>query len=367
VCPPCVEVVPCPGKGNGLFAKEAFSEGDVLFEENPVCGTAILMFSEKERAAAHCAHCTVHLGTGAEAESCPRHCGLRYCSKECLGEAWWAHHAILCSAVNPAYVAYEEHARECSNEYYILAARALAGLRHKGDDSSALHSAPWSGYASPLWWETMRRPVYGGSSSSSSSQSDCEAQTTWGSCPASAKGSSDDGGGSSMDRFFQSTVQAQTAETASLLLAALEADIDGNSTDPKCRGHQLLQGVEGLGRLVGLLRVNALGVMASPSPGEEGQSEPEEAPKEGAGSSDGLVRGMAMYAVASAMNHDATPNCYVASDPYAPVRCIVKAMRPIALGEEISIDYLQSAPFSAKERQAILENQYGIPSELSCT
>ncbi|CAK0884008.1 unnamed protein product [Prorocentrum cordatum] len=65
----------------------------------------------------------------------------------------------------------------------------------------------------------------------------------------------------SLDRFFAASVRAQTAETAELLRRALEA------AGPAAAGASAAladHGVEGFGRLLGLLRVNALSLQATP-------------------------------------------------------------------------------------------------------
>ena len=99
---------------------------------------------------------------------------------------------VLCVEAAPAWQEFLEHAQSCGNEYYVLAARMFASLRHsdltntpQGTDSADI-LAPWADYASPPWWETMRRPIYSDSdsdsaaddqSSGSESQSDGFART----------------------------------------------------------------------------------------------------------------------------------------------------------------------------------------------
>mmetsp|Transcript_79115 Transcript_79115/g.256155 ORF Transcript_79115/g.256155 Transcript_79115/m.256155 type:complete len:195 (+) Transcript_79115:115-699(+) len=179
-----VEVAACAEttRGNGLFARVAAQPGDLIVAEDPVCGTAMLLFGES-RPGEHCAHCTVRLPRGGTAAlPCPTGCDAVYCSEACREDAMWSHHALLCPAVNQAWADFETHARECSNEYYVLAARAFASLRHVDladgsvpeAEAQPWESMPWAGYAARPWWETMRRPAYtdsGGSSSGSSRRS----------------------------------------------------------------------------------------------------------------------------------------------------------------------------------------------------
>lgn len=464
-CPRSVEVRPCldPGRGNGLFAHRSFTPGDVLFEEDPVSGLALLMFDEAQ-CSKHCSNCTQRLPprglpTSASLPSCTSGCGAVYCSEGCRQDAWQVHHEVLCPAVNEAWAAFEQHAKDCANEYYVLAARALASLRHDPplgpsagscgggldappaasssspctkppvSNSRAWLAAPWAGYASKPWWETMRRPRYESSSSSCSSRSSGgdsrrrgraekkeEGQRERGDAKSLKRGeesrrhgSSDSGsnssskGGSgeeegsqassspSLDRFFQAKVREQTAETAAMLLAALGGALTkggvaerlllsssagggaGGCIAAAARaaegggGHEAAAAVgtvaegEEFGHLVGLLRVNALSVQAAALSLRAAQQEV--APLMGAVADNHVatsVRGMAIYAVTSAMNHAADANCFVASDPHFPRRCSVQASRHIDAGEELCIDYLEGAAYDAGERLAILRVQYSI-------
>lgn len=370
-CPSSVTVRPCTGddkiKGNGLFSCVAAAPGELLIEEEPVCGTAILMFDE-DNAADHCMHCTVHLPSCNEAVACPNRCGSLYCSTACLEDALWAHHAALCPAKNKSWAAFEKHARECSNEYYILAARSLALVRHQdqntnhttNDNSDTWSAMPWSCYASRPWWETMRRPAYASSSDSEgevSPATNIEAEVE---SPGSAKNASSaneiesDGdndndsdsqsNSSSLDRFFVSQVRQQTIETAKLLQCALS---EGSALSSL--SGEFLADDEALGRLVGLLRVNALAVRSASAEDLDDS-----------GSDSREVRGMAIYAIACAMNHSSVPNCYVASDPDVPHRCCVRAYCQVSVGDELCINYLEGAAYAVEEKRNILQVQYSI-------
>eukprot|EP00927_Polykrikos_kofoidii_P011100 TRINITY_DN14677_c0_g1_i1.p1 TRINITY_DN14677_c0_g1~~TRINITY_DN14677_c0_g1_i1.p1 ORF type:complete len:605 (-),score=112.61 TRINITY_DN14677_c0_g1_i1:69-1832(-) len=536
---------PCLGvdeiKGNGLFANKAMEPGDLLFEEDPVLGTAILMFGETH-SAQHCFHCMLKLSSPTEDASetaeaaavaktgdvthCPRGCGAVFCSETCRDDAWWAHHEVLCAASNPAWAAFEVHARECANEYYVLAARALAMLRHvdidasspaarpvaaaaalviaatsvldadpldvaasnmqglpalgaRGDDdvedgrgrnlgdNAAVSSEPvrqdswsklpWASYAGRPWWETMRRPKYGGSSSGSSSSrssssgsrssksdgsrcrsrnsrsssrrqreskcktarlcgsrsvggpSDCDTDSAAGNVSASSRSADEDSTETSssigstdmaelnvsLDEFFVEKVRQQTEETSHLMLQALFNLPASSPTEPSTlvnvmkdiatdesavgreglalaletppqpvsirvgmeEVQQFLQDPDNLGRLVGLLRTNVLSVQALPSM----LSQRTRSKK--VGKREQFARGMAMYALTSAMNHHDQPNCIAISDPSSPQRCGVLACRPVALGDELCINYLEGAPYDVEERLNILEVQYGIPAK----
>eukprot|EP00928_Gymnodinium_smaydae_P046758 TRINITY_DN31177_c0_g1_i1.p1 TRINITY_DN31177_c0_g1~~TRINITY_DN31177_c0_g1_i1.p1 ORF type:complete len:484 (-),score=113.97 TRINITY_DN31177_c0_g1_i1:116-1489(-) len=429
-CPEAVQVRRCCGTraslGNGLFARRSFEEGETLFEEEPICGSAVLLFDEQARSKArHCAHCTISLRRpDAAAEevnvSCDRGCGAEYCSEACRTDAYWAHHELLCAARQPLWSEYEQHARECGNEYYVLAARMFALLRHEdalgssaagggsGSGDSAddgWSSLPWADYAARPWWETMRRPRYdsdsdassnaaeggragsrsralsaadaadvggvaavgAGTSSSGAAGSRCAAAGSSGAArapdcgaPAAAAArspspapseatasSSGESGSASLDAFFQERVRDQTKETTELLRRVLRSDESSACCDASLPPQvDLALTVENFARVVGLIRMNSLAVESS----------------DRSGTSDEVVRGMAVYAVTSAMNHSTVPNCYVAGDPSKPHHCAVVAKRAIAPDEELCIDYLEGSSFSVAQQCLILLQQYGISS-----
>ena len=225
----------------------------------------------------------------------------------------------------------------------------------------------------------MRRPVYTDSSASSAAGSDASERPEGGEGAAGDASSSSSGyiAASSLDRMFVSKVKEQTLETVSLLLRALQPDAVASGPDDELPVPEppeallaLLESpaaLEVLGRLIGLIRINSLSVQAASPPGEEAPTEPRGAGASAEGSSprgEGpapVVKGMATYAVASIMNYHPEPNCFVASDPQAPRRALVQVCRPVAVGDELCINYLAGAPFDAEERENILRFQYGIP------
>ena len=146
-----------------------------------------------------------------------------------------------------------------------------------------------------------------------------------------------------MDRFFQSTVRSQTSEMGEVLLSVLEGKVCALAES------LLRSGPEALGRLMGLLRVNAMALHAS----SEDAADADDVPQD-------LARGMAIYSVTSAMNHNPAANCFVSSDPAHPQRCLVRTLRPIAPEEELCIDYLQGSPYTEEQRKQVLSQQYGI-------
>jgi hypothetical protein len=245
----------------------------------------------------------------------------------------------------------------------------VASLRHssstqKGsglNDSAFVQTlAPWAEYAAPPWWDTMRPPEYSDSESGEEDgdvidsesanikdvmpeQAIAQDKSTSQSCHKNnseelCQESSSDGS-SSLNTFFIAKVQEQTLETVNLLLRVLrEAGVNTATIE------ELLV-CENFGRLVGLLRVNALSVLAG-------------------GKEDGgkLRPGMAMYPVSSSMNHSYKPNCYVASDPETPHRIMVQTSVAVGPGDELCIDYLFGAPYDEEEKEGILRAQYSIPS-----
>ncbi|CAK9043019.1 unnamed protein product [Durusdinium trenchii] len=323
-CPEGLEIRPSVGKGLGLFTTKALEEGEELFEEDPVCGMALLMF-DQPNGRRHCQHCMRFLPEtleGGTSVCCAAGCGAFYCTKACREEAW-AHHSVLCGA-NECWANFEQEARECCNEYYILAARALASLRADTLEEDLWEQSPWSGYASPAWWETMKRPKY--------EDSDSESSASHGESSSADLDSEDE---ASLDRFFQSTVRDQTCDMGQKLLSVLEGQVSSLAEA------LLRAGPEPLGRLMGLLRVNAMALHAFRQVGEDEDQD--------------LARGMAIYSLTSAMNHDGEANCFVSSDPDMPQRCLVRTLRRVEPEEEqfgsgLCIDYLQGSPYTTEQR-----------------
>lgn len=366
-CPTSVEVRRCTGddarKGQGLFACREFKAGEALFEENPISGTAILLFGEKE-ASDHCDHCTCRLPLTRVV--CPRGCAAKYCSEQCREEAWWVHHEILCTAVSPAWGEFLEHSKACSNEYYVLAARMVTYLRHLGEcpvTGTGAPTVPWSAYASPPWWETMQRPVYSSSSSSGDSGScsgSCSGEhpdvgsgldrvhtgsgqiNLFDDCSSAESAASGEHGdtSTSLTTFFRSKIQDQTHETVELLRRVLS---ESQSLTPWLNETLVC---ESFGRLVGLLRVNVISVRT----GTAGTGD----------STETCLRGMALYPVASSMNHSNDANCYAGSNPSWPSRASIHTLVPISCGQELCINYLAGAPYGEHERAQILRVQYCI-------
>ena len=340
MCPDALEVRACTGsasgKGNGLFAKRPLLEDELLFEEDPVSGMAMLMFDEAAKES-YCQHCLVVL-CEEQVSFCSHGCWASYCSGECRDAANVAYHNVLCPASNPRWGEYVQRAQDCGNEYYVLAARALASLRNcvpasmAGDDMWKW--MPWAGYAAPPWWQTMKRPVY-------DTDEESEDESDAGSIGSTARTDFDSEDKASLDRFFQSAVLTQTSEMAEELASILSGSPYVSS--------MLLEGPEALGRLMGLVRVNSMAIQAQSLGGESQEIQ------------EGLAKGMAIYAVTSAMNHDPEANCYVASNPENPQRCYVRTSRPVEAGEELCIDYLSGAPYSEDQRREILLHQYAIP------
>eukprot|EP00913_Durusdinium_trenchii_P004823 g4480.t1 len=327
--------------GLGLFTTKALEEGEELFEEDPVCGMALLMF-DQPNGRRHCQHCMRFLPEtleGGTSVCCAAGCGAFYCTKACREEAW-AHHSVLCGA-NECWANFEQEARECCNEYYILAARALASLRADTLEEDLWEQSPWSGYASPAWWETMKRPKYEEPwfeliSNHFKWDSDSESSASHGESSSADLDSEDE---ASLDRFFQSTVRDQTCDMGQKLLSVLEGQVSSLAEA------LLRAGPEPLGRLMGLLRVNAMALHAFRQVGEDEDQD--------------LARGMAIYSLTSAMNHDGEANCFVSSDPDMPQRCLVRTLRRVEPEEELCIDYLQGSPYTTEQRCQVLLQQYG--------
>lgn len=328
VCPTHVEERQVAGAGAGLFALEPFAAGDIVFSEKPVCGTAALYWDEP-LASEHCAHCAWPLSTGSVVR-CPRGCNVCFCSHECAEEAEWVHHAVLCRDVpgGELWIAYEAHCQECANEYYLIAARIFASLRHLDTTAGQL---PWNGYAGPVWWECMKRPVY---SDSSGTESSDESET----------------GSSSLDldAYFADRVKDQTAETLEMLRKVFQRQglfVPGSTLS------RLLT-LENFARTLGILRTNALAIGGLVNEEWDGFRDPSEISKR-------PLRGMALYRLQSLMNHRCSPNCRMVAEGVAST-CDVQATRDVNEGEELCIDYLAGSSYSLQDRRIILLDQYHV-------
>lgn len=358
VCPETVAVRPCADelKGCGLFAAQAVAADALLFDEAPVPGTAHLLFDEPG-AAGHCAHCTLRLRGRDSEPPCHRGCGVVYCSAACRAEAWRVHHEILCGARTERWRAFEDHAQSCGNEYYIVAARMFTSLRGVEVDASDETEAsvwsrlPWSTYHAPAWWSTMRRPVYSDSDEDEDEAEETEAAEGVDAASAGSSVRSGSRAGSTAStppsERFQDQIYEQTEETVEMLRRILvEAGLGGTAASGWLT-------TESFGRLIGLLRVNVLSVRAGAEL-SQAQRDERDAVDHNA------LKGMALYALQSALNHSPLPNCYMASKLDEPHRCIIYVSRDVAAGEELCIDYMAGAPHSLEERVQILMSQYGI-------
>ncbi|CAK8991329.1 Histone-lysine N-methyltransferase SMYD1 (SET and MYND domain-containing protein 1) [Durusdinium trenchii] len=93
-------------------------------------------------------------------------------------------------------------------------------------------------------------------------------------------------------------------------------------------------GVNDMAKLVGQVRMNAVEVLV---PSEDGAI---------------VARGLAVYCVASAVNHDCKPNCTLQSClPLPELRgwAVLQALNDLDEGEEVTIEYLEDAPDRHKQ------------------
>jgi len=228
----------------------------------------------------HCFNCMRRI----ETESCRckgNGCNAKYCNEECLKMSSDLSHTALCVGSNEYYARYLKIARESDNEYYVVAARLLW----------MFPSAPWKyHYHSPIW---------------------------------SDKTPDED----------HMTLSDEIDMMARLLRLALHGAgcVDNDLVTP-----------EALGRTIGMLRVNVLGLRH-----------------------DDQDLGFAMYPTQSLMNHSDDPNCrcvtmFGLDNPDSPCLCGIEALRDMNAREELFIDYIGNV--SKKDREDTLLMQYGIDS-----
>jgi hypothetical protein len=255
--------------GDGLFARTVVKQGEMVFEEFPIGGTAIAYFDFQHT---YCSNC-IRLLEADTVISCDT-CQSKYCSMGCKQRADGFYHVALCGS--SAFREYTRFATETSNEYYIVAARLLAMFPH----------APWMfHYHCPEW--VPEDP-------------------------------------NELDRMHD-LLHASLKESVVVPMQ----DVEAVSTDK-------------LARTIGMFRVNSLGLRY-----------------------DDTAIGLAVYPTQSIMNHSSDPNCrcvtFCSTEfPDTPCLCGIEALRPIARGEELTIDYVGKTGRSADERTEILASQYGI-------
>ena len=208
-------------------------------------------------------------------------CEAKYCSTECLKMSGDLSHEALCVGTNEHYARYLKIAKDSENEYYVVAARLLW----------MFPSSPWKyHYHSPIW--TVKTP----------------------------------------DEDHM-TLSDEIDMMARLLRLALHesGSEDGDLITP-----------ESLGRTIGMLRVNVLGLRH-----------------------DDQDLGFAMYPTQSLINHSDTPNCrcvtvFGLDNPDSPCLCGIEALQDIGRGEQLFIDYIGNVSKEIRENTLLM--QYGIDS-----
>ena len=133
--------------GTGLCAARAFAQGEVVLADRWLVG--VLLEAGRSRRNA-CEHCLRVCAWSPVDHSCPG-CKARYCSAECRDSAWNLHHRLLCTAVPPPTLAsathpldvFVKHARlaptvlQQKHEEVLLAAKMLAACTLWDDEASA--------------------------------------------------------------------------------------------------------------------------------------------------------------------------------------------------------------------------------------
>ena len=228
----------------------------------------------------YCFNCMRRLGS--DSIKCPGDgCDAKYCNTDCLKMSADLSHRALCVSSNEPYKRYLQIAIDSDNEYYVVAARLLW----------MFPSAPWKyHYHSPIW--TDKTP----------------------------------------DEHHMSLTDEIDMMARLLRLALHESGSeDGDLITP-----------EALGRTIGMLRVNVLGLRH-----------------------DDQDLGFAMYPTQSLINHSDTPNCrcvtvFGLDNPNSPCLCGIEALQDIGRGEQLFIDYIGNVSKEIRENTLLM--QYGIDS-----
>ena len=128
-------------EGLGLFCARDCEPGDICFAERP-CGCVPCVDDVFA-----CDHCLADLENEEVAYRC-KACGAPYCRRRCQTDAEKLYHGRLCPGASMAARHFDDHARDASNEFYLLAARLLCAYPNTNF---------WRQFAKTKYWNTLPR------------------------------------------------------------------------------------------------------------------------------------------------------------------------------------------------------------------
>ncbi|KAJ3410837.1 hypothetical protein HDV05_003163 [Chytridiales sp. JEL 0842] len=174
-------------RGKGVFAKTSFRKGDQVLLELGIVGSQHEMNKAFARVCQHCMHFVgtpqsqmelllerplteeEKAGVTAATEKAQNseaykdeiscECGEAYCSEDCRAAAWKHSHALLCPIANPtkssAIATLKEHCLEINDIFYV-AAKVYADIALRiRDNGKTLQQAvaPYRMFVKAFWWD----------------------------------------------------------------------------------------------------------------------------------------------------------------------------------------------------------------------
>ena len=184
-----------PIHGNGIIAKKAFEQGDIVFQESPMF---MLQSIENRQHVVTCGQCMVFLGSRTlqldvlkgnvsrqddEILStfccpCEGHCGEYYCGETCRqvhyelrGHKWLCTGPIKEGDIDHPLIKFKVHAME-TNEIFLLVAMVFSSICHRAETLMAtspyakltineallIAARPLEEYVRQEWWEAAVPP-----------------------------------------------------------------------------------------------------------------------------------------------------------------------------------------------------------------
>lgn len=400
--------------GVGLYAERPYAVGEVLLSERWLVGMPI------GRGSKACDQCLRICSWSPIDTNCSAGCCTRYCSTQCRDTAWRQHHCLLCTArtdgagpsaqlsVHPLAV-FAKHAQMAPSmlqqkpEEVLLAARMLAMCTLHEADVDAAHGGARAGAACSS--DGSGNGSSGGSGNGSGNSSGGEGS-------GSGNGSGSDGGsGFKAEANASRSVVPRPFDQLSsycVIGAARMAERQGADSASPAGGaafaarskwlgdsYRLLM-ASPLGRhprfksrcpphvyshCLGLIDRNAASSSALPASRVHAARSAEGTAARAAAAAaaaEGAAEGMGIYPTFSFANHSCEPNMVNAKGPRdgdAVLDCslLLRACKPIAKGEQVTFDYLDTAyggtgggagggapPPSAQQRRVQLREHFGF-------
>lgn len=165
--------------GKGLFATKDISSGDIIMRERPV---SCIQWSRSRQLSLCCSRCLkftgpvslqasfllqvdsrldVPMSTGFDcelAEFCPHCQTYAYCSAKCKQLSWNEGHRILCPRPGSRALAFYQHAQTAGIDRFLLAGQIVASLVIKIESGASFVEAwrPYSQLASCSWVDVLQ-------------------------------------------------------------------------------------------------------------------------------------------------------------------------------------------------------------------